>query len=55
MGVGLEMFILAIAALVVVFKGIPENTGPRVEVVPTACPFAVNDVLAFSLVIEECW
>ncbi len=52
-GVGLEMFIRAIAALVVVFKGIPENRGPRVEVVPTACPFAVHDVLVFSLAIEE--
>ena len=51
MGVGFDMFIRAIAALVVALKGIPGNTEPSGRASSTAC---LLDVLALALTIEAC-
>lgn len=54
MGVGLDMFIREIAALVAAFRGISENTGPPDGALSTACVLVVDGLCPLVLTIEEC-
>ena len=53
MGVGSDMFIRAIAALVVAFKTIPGNTSAAAGALSAGVTFAVNDLLTGVSTVEE--
>ena len=54
MGVGLDMFIRDIAALVASFKGIPEKPGPPDGALSTARLLTVDGLLPFLPTVEDC-